>query len=32
MMIQQLGVDEKQYEIFNEMQMAPFATIIHCRK
>ncbi|KAI1789534.1 hypothetical protein LXA43DRAFT_1020714 [Ganoderma leucocontextum] len=30
--IQQLGLDEKQYEIFNEMQMARFSTIIHCRK
>nr|VWO93935.1 Uncharacterized protein [Ganoderma boninense] len=30
--IQQLGLNEKQYEIFNEMQMARFSTIIHCRK
>ncbi|KAM5539613.1 hypothetical protein V8D89_006722 [Ganoderma adspersum] len=31
-MIQHLGLNEKQYEIFSEMQMAPFSTIIHCRK
>nr|VWO95185.1 Protein SEY1 (EC [Ganoderma boninense] len=30
--IQQLGLDEKQYQIFNEMQMDRFSTIIHCRK
>ncbi|PIL36988.1 hypothetical protein GSI_00680 [Ganoderma sinense ZZ0214-1] len=30
--VQQLGLNEKQYEIFNEMQMARFSTIIHCRK
>ena len=30
--IQHLGLNEKQYETFNEMQMAPFSTIVHCRK
>ena len=30
--IQHLGLNEKQYETFNEMQMGPFSTIIHCRK
>ncbi len=31
-MIQQLGMTDKQYDIFSEMQLAKFSTIIHCRK
>ena len=31
-MIQQLGLTDKQYEVFSEMQLARFSTIIHCRK
>ncbi|PIL29124.1 hypothetical protein GSI_09172 [Ganoderma sinense ZZ0214-1] len=30
--IQHLGLNEEQYQIFNEMQIAPFATVINCRK
>lgn len=32
MTIQQLGLENKEYEIFSEMQLARFSTIIHCRK
>ncbi|KAH9938298.1 uncharacterized protein B0H18DRAFT_966486 [Fomitopsis serialis] len=31
-LVQQLGLTEKQYEAFNEMQMAAFSVVIHCRK
>ncbi|KZT12603.1 uncharacterized protein LAESUDRAFT_739975 [Laetiporus sulphureus 93-53] len=31
-LIQQLGLSEKQYAIFVEMQMAAFSIILHCRK
>ncbi|KAI0921704.1 hypothetical protein AcW2_006593 [Taiwanofungus camphoratus] len=30
--IQQLGLSEKQYEIFIEMQMAAFSITLHCRR
>ncbi|TBU32933.1 hypothetical protein BD311DRAFT_775091 [Dichomitus squalens] len=30
--IQQLGLGERQYEIFSELQLARFSTIIHCRR
>ncbi|KAH9912630.1 uncharacterized protein BXZ73DRAFT_56145, partial [Epithele typhae] len=30
--VQQLGLMDKQYDIYSEMQLAPFSTIIHCRK
>ncbi|RDX55443.1 hypothetical protein OH76DRAFT_1414782 [Lentinus brumalis] len=32
MAVQQLGLGDKQYEIFSEMQLARFSTIVHCRK
>ncbi|KAI0723138.1 hypothetical protein C8Q76DRAFT_721731 [Earliella scabrosa] len=32
MLVQQLGLTDKQYDVFSEMQLAPFSTIIHCRK
>ncbi len=31
-MVQQLGLNDQQYDIFGEMQLARFSTIIHCRK
>ncbi|KAH9912633.1 uncharacterized protein BXZ73DRAFT_107363 [Epithele typhae] len=30
--LQQLGLTEKQYERYNEMQLARFSTIVHCQK
>ncbi len=32
MAVQQLGLGDKEYEIFSEMQLARFSTIVHCRK
>ena len=32
MTIQQLGLTDEQYNVFSEMQLARFSTIIHCRK
>ncbi|KAH9912634.1 uncharacterized protein BXZ73DRAFT_107364 [Epithele typhae] len=30
--VRQLGLTDKQYETYSEMQLARFSTIIHCRK
>ncbi|KAI0353495.1 hypothetical protein OH77DRAFT_1427184 [Trametes cingulata] len=30
--VQQLGLEEEQYEIYVEMQMSKYSTMIHCRK
>ena len=32
MLVQQLGLTDKQYDVFSEMQLAKFSIIIHCRK
>jgi hypothetical protein len=30
--VQMLGISEKEYQQFEELQMAVFSTLIHCRE